>query len=159
MDTFQYPTCILAQGIFSLEWVYRKHTFSKTTTYEEMLNYIIQPGRQQCFTLTGLDCSAIIFPLPKGKVEFIFQLSEALQISLVYFTVSKLWDYLQKQEFRINDVVVVNHLSDAFLLMITKLKVFIGQNISTGYNLKIILPYNKMNCMLLLKPFKIFLKN
>lgn len=45
LDTFQYPTGILTQNNFSLEWVYTKHTFSKTiTTYEEMLAYIIQQG-------------------------------------------------------------------------------------------------------------------
>lgn len=109
---------------FPLEWVYTKHTFSKTIpTYEEMLAYIIQQGRQQCLTLTGLDCS-IIFPLSKEKVEYMFQLSEPLKISLVsfignfeyHFPQNKLWDYLQKQEFVINDVVAVNSLPDSLTI-------------------------------------------
>lgn len=53
-----------------------------------------------------------------------FQLSEALQISLVAFTgnfeyhfpKSKLWNYLRKQEFVINDVVAVNLLPDALTI-------------------------------------------
>lgn len=124
MDIFQYPTGILAQDIFPLERVYTKHTFSKTiTTYEEMLAYIIQEGRR-CLTLTGLDCSAIIFPLPKEKAEYMCQLSEALQVSLVSFTgnfeyynpKSKLWDYLQKQEFVIHDIISVNPLPDVLTI-------------------------------------------
>lgn len=68
LNTLFYLTGILAQGNQLLEWIYTRHTFTKTlTTYDEMVALLIQSARQKCLQISGYDCASLIFPLPKGK--------------------------------------------------------------------------------------------
>lgn len=55
---------MLAQKGHPLEWIYTRHTFSKTlTTFEDMLSLLIQMGHKRSIQINGSDCASIIFPV------------------------------------------------------------------------------------------------
>lgn len=76
LNTFEYPTGILAQYELPLEWIYIEYKFKKTlTTYEEQISLLIQHSRQRPVILSGYDCVAIVFQLSKDNVEYLIQMS------------------------------------------------------------------------------------
>lgn len=125
LNTFQYPTGILAQKDHPLEWLYTRNTFSKALTiFEDMLSLLIQMGCQRCIQISGYDCASIIFPLTKNKVQYLYAISKSSPITLINFmgqfkyhlSKSKLLDFLKKSEFVINDIIIQESLSDALTI-------------------------------------------
>lgn len=69
--------------------------------------------------MSGDDCASVIFPLPKNKSELLCTMCKSLQRALINFIgqfkyhlpKSKLWNFLKKNEFVINDVIVQESLN------------------------------------------------
>lgn len=81
--TYQNHTCILDQEIFALEYIEAQHVFFKTSS-DDMLAY---GNQQRCLNFTGIDCyCSHFFAFKNVKIDYMFQLSEALQVHSVPIT-------------------------------------------------------------------------